>query len=869
MRKLIYSVKIIVSLLLFISLSLYVDNNSNPQLASAAGEKYSFLFTGAIQKWTVPTDGTYKIEVRGARGGYGYEPTGEYGYFTSASLPISGGTILDIIVGGDGQSGVAHSAQQFNFLNTGGYGGPGGNGLAMIKTNVSNSGLIGQEGVIGSGPGAAGGGAGSFVRNATTTTEVLIAARGGRGANSSDQQRGGSIGGGLNYIHPSGFNVVNTGIAPMLSSGVGVISSVIITKMSTAPSLQVTTLDNKNIAPEYGYNLFKIEGFAGDVDNSNLVVKANVAGATRTTTLTNSSTEKPFSFDFDVLVDSIPNGVNTVTVTADDGQGFISVRTITITVKRIASNMHITLDEIIFYDTLFTDPELDPLSSERWKFTHEPTYFENSMGIIPDHNTWRGSPYTQFSKTGHYKIIFQGMDSISGLAEYQLWSENSPYTLDIYVHRKPVPEFMITVYKNNTGGFLTLIDDTSYDLDKQSLDNGIADREWNWKESTATTWTPGLPPINLTINRTYELMLRVMDHQGLWSDSILKTFSTAGTIPTLTNNPPVATMTIPSGSQASPTAFAIQKPSLSWNQTDPDTATVFKSFEFQVTNDANTVTVFSSGTITQNTAATSRSWTVTNDLPTGQKLRVRVRVNDGLAWSAWSEQTWMYINRPPTVAFDWSPKPVWESDTVTLTNQSIDLDGDVLTHSWDISGPAGFAYTATTTHLSRKLLQSGDYTVRLTVSDGKAQSSITRTLRVESLTLEADVSHTALWLDHHLLMGHETVINPKEFYTGEIFVVSAVGSPTTTRKVTASLDATGRDRQPIAITTNLVVTNPAHHFLGNLYDPILSSLTGSLPEGQYQIKFRIEYMNGVVKEVNIPIQIIGHVQGATNVHRVQ
>ena len=73
----------------------------------------------------------------------------------------------------------------------------------------------------------------------------------------------------------------------------------------------------------------------------------------------------------------------------------------------------------------------------------------------------------------------------------------------------------------------------------------------------------------------------------------------------------------------------------------------------------------------------------------------------------------------------------------------------------------------------------------------------------------------------------------------------------------------------MSISLDLAVADQANHFIGELYDPILSSLTGGLPEGQHQIDFTIEYMNGVVKEISIPIQIIGHVQGAVNVHRRQ
>ena len=250
-------------------------------------------------------------------------------------------------------------------------------------------------------------------------------------------------------------------------------------------------------------------------------------------------------------------------------------------------------------------------------------------------------------------------------------------------------------------------------------------------------------------------------------------------------------------------------------------------------------------------------------------MEIRQVVTDSKGVSAQMIKTVTVLNRPPIASFEWSPKPAWEGDIVAITNQSSDADGDPLTYSWSITDPSMAQQTAVTTHISRKFLQPGDYAVTLTVSDGKAESSLTRTIRIQPLLLEADVSHTELWLEHHLQKGHETVLHPKSFYTGEIFVVSAVGSLAATSRVTASLEAIGRDGIPIAISVELVNGVQANHFQGQLYDSILSSLTGGLPEGQQQIDFKIEYMNGVVKEVSIPIQIIGHVLGAVNVHRRQ
>src|SRR5690606_14684016 len=120
-------------------------------------------------------------------------------------------------------------------------------------------------------------------------------------------------------------------------------------------------------------------------------------------------------------------------------------------------------------------------------------------------------------------------------------------------------------------------------------------------------------------------------------------------------------------------------------------------------------------------SATSNSWTPSTDVPAGQKLKVRVRVHDGYVWSAWSNYTWFRVNRPPVADFTWSPNPVWEGDTLTLTNTSTDPDGDPLTYTWKITGPGGYSKTVTLQHASVPGADTsgrpGPWTVSLTVRD--------------------------------------------------------------------------------------------------------------------------------------------------------
>jgi hypothetical protein len=634
---------------------------------------------------------------------------------------------------------------------------------------------------------------------------------------------------------------------------------------SEAPTIDLTTLDNQILSNEQGLNKYKVQGYVQDGNNDTLTVTAEIAGVTLATTVINTKISKPFEINYDVITDRIPNGIHTVKVTVDDGTGRSATKYLTVTVKsRASNNLYIVIDDIIYYDTLYDDPEDDIKSDVRWKFVHDQNFFESPMGIIPDNQAWRSSPYTQFTKTGHYMITFQNMDTIP-LLEYQRWSLDPFDKINLYVHRKPVPRFTIAVYSNGVGGFPTVIDDTSYDLDKRSLNEGIADTEWSWKDSTATVWTNGVPSINLTVNRTYEVKLRVKDHQGLWSAPLIKTFSTGGTLPILTNNPPVATMTIPSGTQANPTVFTTQKPTFSWNQTDPDAATVYKSFEIQVTNEANTATVFSSGTISQNTTATTKSWTATSDLPAGVKLRVRVRVNDGLVWSAWSAQTWMIINRSPVANFGWSPKPVWEGDTITLTNQSTDPDGDPLSYLWTVTRPNGTSYSSTSINFSITSSVLGSYTTTLSVSDGKAANVVvSKAITVGELTVEGQVNHTPVWEEHRNDYNSKYPNAQRAFdifWAGERFILSAqttvTGTATQAYRVSVEMDNK---------LVDLTASDSSYtNWTGEMWEESYENLTNVIKA----FTFTAYWNNGTVSTDILNVRINGNIYDYFRNHRAK
>ncbi|WP_171683581.1 glycoside hydrolase family 78 protein [Paenibacillus planticolens] len=360
----------------------------------------------------------------------------------------------------------------------------------------------------------------------------------------------------------------------------------------------------------------------------------------------------------------------------------------------------------------------------------------------------------------------------------------------------------------------------------------------------------------------YQVQVRVNDGR-YWSE-----WSNSGWF-TL-NRPPSAAMKVPNGTQAVPTIFSELRPTFQWTQTDPDPGTRFSYFQIQITNESNDVMVLDTGQLYQGTAAAQGSWQADRDLPPGQKLRVRVRVLDGTAWSDYSEQTWFYINRPPAAEFDWTPKPVWEGDVVQSINSSFDPDGDTLSYVWKLEQPNGTVMLFYSKDIKQEFLAPGTYKVTLTVSDGLLSSSMVKMIAAAPLTIRSDVTYTDNWLLLHEKSGHQTAAVPKDFYSGEIFVVACQSSPAPVDEVTAWLDTTGLDAKPLYVSERLMASaGDSTMFGGEIFDARFQSFSEGLPLGLQTIHFRIRYRNGVVKTEEIPVHIIGNVNQSVGVHRVQ
>lgn len=638
----------------------------------------------------------------------------------------------------------------------------------------------------------------------------------------------------------------------------------------------------------------------------------------------------------------------------------------------------------------FTDPEGDPQLTDpatmeglfNWTYAHTPKFL-NNQGLSGHHLKTYAKGTLTFDKVGEYTITLEAYDDphpdyrhpSAVFSEYR--RKSNPYQQTVIVHRRPVA--VASVIQNpSTGRLEWSRTEQSYDPDRwvnattysapdtpgmnYGVDKGIAwDRYFYRTPDGALVEGKLTHPTQLG---TYEVYYQVMDEYGAWS------YPWSGTI-TVTrlpvNRPPVAEMTAPNGTEANPTRFTTYKPTLYWKQTDPDPGTVFKKYQLQVTNATNTSMVLDSGELNQNTVYQTNSWIPTVNLPAAQKLRVRVRVNDGTDWSDWSPQTWFMINNPPAASltfptgtkanptivssrkptitwsqtdpdpgavfacyeveiineqntwtlqkgsdclnttstsgswstllnlpegenlqvrvrvsdgvdwspwsaarwmrvelnqapvadFDWSPKPAYEGDDINLVNKSTDPDGDPLSYLWTITAPNGTVTTSTTTNVTMTKVMKGAYNVKLRATDPSgASDETTKTIVVQDLTIQGQVSHTPEWEAYRQSWNarfSDQLRAITDFWAGEALVLTADvsdtgASATKPQSVRAELVETG-DKAALSSTNQI-------RYTGTMIE---TNHARTLSDGPYRMRFTVTWTNGHVETDEVPFQVKGNI----------
>ncbi|MGG4145710.1 hypothetical protein ABEW34_21675 [Paenibacillus algorifonticola] len=261
---------------------------------------------------------------------------------------------------------------------------------------------------------------------------------------------------------------------------------------------------------------------------------------------------------------------------------------------------------------------------------------------------------------------------------------------------------------------------------------------------------------------------------------------------------------------------------------------------------------------------TTRSYKVASLVP-GQEYRLTVIDNDVAGNQGHYAYIYFVTNRPPTGDFDWSPKPVYEGDTVTIISSIDDPDKDELAVTYKVKDPKGatkmYSYTFNNpypvTGPTFKASIVGDWEVELTVSDGLADPvKVTKTIKVLPLGITAEVLHTDEWERNRLTWNKE---KPKEFrdvttfWAGERFVLQAATTDTG-----ASLTKAARvDVEAIKIGQTTLSSSDKITWSGYLGNENADLKLETLKDGAYTFVFTATYSNGVVKETDVTIKING------------
>ncbi|QHW35425.1 hypothetical protein GZH47_31495 (plasmid) [Paenibacillus rhizovicinus] len=452
---------------------------------------------------------------------------------------------------------------------------------------------------------------------------------------------------------------------------------------------------------------------------------------------------------------------------------------------------------------------------------------------------------------------------------YNAWSEFLEKTITIGTLPQPdEPPHAgftnpTTVYRGNA----VTINSTAWDKEDgarenlpheyylQNMDGGTE----SLASTSRTSWTKTFSTMG-----TFQFRQTVEDHLGQ-VDTISHTIN-------VVNRNPVANIYIPNSTdQNNPDNFDTLTPIFKWNYGDPD-------------NDAETkyqVKVYRYGGVLEQDSGiktgNALNWTPSAALPEHVNMYVVVRVFDGYDWSENSGPHYFYIetNRPPTADFDWSPKPVYEGDTVKITQTIDDPDKDPLTVSYAVKGPDGaqttYPYTLATPYSTVgpmfKTPLVGTYTVQLTVSDGKAQPVVvTKTIQVLPLTVTGQVKHTDQWNEYrkeYNLKYSGSENSPRAysvFWAGEKFILAAQTTGTGTTTIANQVKVTMK-----GTNVNLSAVNSDQtSWSGAMWQSNLDDL----PDGTYTFTFTAVYSNGVTKSTDVLINIKDNIWDETATHRI-
>ncbi|WP_123039502.1 PKD domain-containing protein [Cohnella candidum] len=536
----------------------------------------------------------------------------------------------------------------------------------------------------------------------------------------------------------------------------------------------------------------------------------------------------------------------------------------------------------IQYSTSFidteNDPEIQPL--REWKFDHvDPNKFLNAgdgkSGLSGYDGMTLAAPPASLDKVGLYKVSYKVPDDPNSGYPYPSMvfdgyrAFSNTYVQSIIVHRRPIAAFSLSFNADRTVKWT----DTSYDPDRwlssavYSTDptgidyrttRGIMERKYYYTTPSGTTKNEKL--VTPAEAGTYTVGLSVKDDYGAWSDWNEQTIMV--TAPVAPDDPPIAGFTLSKTTISRADALTVT--STASDKEDGPAANLPHEYYIRnlTTGGAETLQSTSRGTWNK----------VFNSIGV---MEIRQSVCDSKGQCSQAIRTVTVINRAPTADFEWSPNPVYEGDTVFLTNRSSDPDGDPLTYAWTISGPNGYSLSGSSKDLTLPGTQTADrpgaYRITLKVQDpSEAEASVTKTLIVRELSVQGAVLHTDAWEENRLRYNDKFPDSPRPrdwFWAGEAFVLEAAVTDTggaDTHAVSVEASATPE------LGMSLTAADSSHvRWRGLLRSSDAGFPLDRLPQGYYTFTFKAAFSNGVVKTSQATVRLKDSVEQYVRVHRVQ
>lgn len=231
--------------------------------------------------------------------------------------------------------------------------------------------------------------------------------------------------------------------------------------------------------------------------------------------------------------------------------------------------------------------------------------------------------------------------------------------------------------------------------------------------------------------------------------------------------------------------------------------------------------------------------------------------------------------------------PIYEGDLVHIRSVGIgDNEHDSLTIRYELLDPSGvkrhdesfnslYPYhpSGPDFHLPNGAAATGAWTIRQTISDGKAAPVMrTKSIQVLPLGIQGYVRHTDAWEANRLHYNEKNPTAPRPanwFWAGEAFVLEA-GVTNTGTSETKPVSVVAQAVSSSALRKSLAaITGNPTQWAALLREGDTSLSFEELPEGDYSFVFTVTFSNGTVKSSAIPIRIQATVDNYVQVHRLQ